>query len=519
METAFSHEKEELERVLSSGNFPRAPLQGKLLRFICQEYFAGRVDQIKEYTLATEVLGRGPDFDQNQDAIVRVEAYRLRKNLKEYYEGVGANNPVRIVLEPGHYVPKFVTRTPTSATAASSATALPLSQGEPPVGGVQLRGGTSVPNVSRPARRIAAWALAGLAAVLTLLFLRWKSHPVQPQEQPLAANAAGLAGASASTEPDDAVRILAGYTRGDYIDRQGKRWTSDRYYSGGEISSQAHQSIARTTDNTMFEQWRHGEFSYDIPLKPGDYELHLFFVEPEFGPDAPHGGGETSRMFDVLVNGKSLLYQFDILGDVGRSETADERVFTNIHPSSDGELHLRFVKRIDYPLVSAIEVVPCLQGKMRPVRIIASDNTYTDRNGNIWLPDRYFEGGRLATDKVSIKGSPDPDLYLSQRFGYFSYSIPVAAGSKYSATLHFTEAYFGPSNPGRGGVDSRLFDVYCNGTVLLRNFDIFKEAGGENRALAKTFHGLVPNDQGKIFFNFVPVRNYPRINAIEVSPE
>jgi hypothetical protein len=361
--------------------------------------------------------------------------------------------------------------------------------------------------------------LAGLAVVLTLLLLRWKPHSVQPLDQPLAANAAGLAGAPASTEPDDAVRILAGYTRGDYIDRQGKRWTSDRYYSGGEISFQAHQSIARTSDNTMFEQWRRGEFSYDIPLKPGDYELHLFFVEPEFGPDAPHGGGETSRMFHVLLSGEPLLSQFDILGDVGRSETADERVFTNIHPSSDGKLHLRFVREIDYPLVSAIELVPCLQGKMRPVRIIASDNTYTDRNGNIWLPDRYFEGGRIVTDKVSIKGSPDPDLYLSQRFGYFSYSIPVAAGSKYSATLHFTEAFFGPGNQGRGGVDSRLFDVYCNGTVLLRNFDIFKEAGGENRALAKTFHGIVPNDQGKIYFNFVPVRNYPRINAIEVSPE
>ena len=169
METTFSHEKEELERVLSSGNFSRAPLQGKLLRFICQEYFAGRVDRIKEYTLATEVVGRGPDFDQNQDAIVRVEAHRLRKNLKGYYEGVGANNPVQIVLELGRYVPKFVTRTRASATAASADTAHPQSQGEPAVGVVQLRGGTSGPNVSRRARRTAAWVLAGLAVVLTLL--------------------------------------------------------------------------------------------------------------------------------------------------------------------------------------------------------------------------------------------------------------------------------------------------------------------------------------------------------------
>ena len=512
MAASFDLEKQELERVLRSRTLPRAPLQGKLLKYICEEFFAGRADRVKEYILATEVFGRGADFDQSQDAIVRVEAHRLRKNLREYYEGEGKNNLIQIVIEPGHHVPKFVTRALTPAINANAASTVAGKEG------ASDQIATANVKRSRLWRFLAIVAGIGCIAVIAGIFLRWRTRSGSPD--PLARdNESGSAASPASAGPDDAIRILAGYTRGEYIDRIGEKWTSDRYYSGGEISSQAHQSIARTTDNTMFEQWRHGEFSYDIPLKPGDYELHLFFVEPEFGPDAPHGGGETSRMFDVLLSGKPLLSQFDILGDVGRSETADERVFTNIHPSSDGKLHLRFVGRIEYPLVSAIELVPCLQGKMRPVRIIASDNSYTDRNGNIWLPDRYFEGGRLATDKVSIKGSPDPDLYLSQRFGYFSYSIPVAAGSKYSATLHFTEAFFGPGNQGRGGVDSRLFDVYCNGAVLLRNFDIFKEAGGENRALAKTFHGIVPNDQGKIFFNFVPVRNYPRINAIEVSPE
>ena len=43
METTFGREKEELERVLGSGNFPRAPLQGKLLKYICEEYLRGKV--------------------------------------------------------------------------------------------------------------------------------------------------------------------------------------------------------------------------------------------------------------------------------------------------------------------------------------------------------------------------------------------------------------------------------------------------------------------------------------------
>ena len=46
-------------------------------------------------------------YDPNIDAIVRVEARRLRAKLKEYYEGPGKNDPVLIGLRPGSYVPIF----------------------------------------------------------------------------------------------------------------------------------------------------------------------------------------------------------------------------------------------------------------------------------------------------------------------------------------------------------------------------------------------------------------------------
>jgi hypothetical protein len=55
--------------------------------------------------------------------------------------------------------------------------------------------------------------------------------------------------------------------------------------------------------------------------------------------------------------------------------------------------------------------------------------------------------------------------------------------------------------------------------ALLRNFDIFKEAGGANRALQKIFRGLEPNAQGKLILRFVPVENYACVNAIEVADE
>jgi len=111
-----------------------------------------------------------------------------------------------------------------------------------------------------------------------------------------------------------------------------------------------------------------------------------------------------------------------------------------------------------------------------------------------------------------------PGLYSNERFGNFSYTFPVAPGT-YTAVLYFTETYHGPSNPGGGGVGNRVFDVYFNGVALLREFDIFKEAGGANRALRREFHGLKPNALGKLVFTFQPIRNYPCVNAIEIIPE
>ena len=90
---------------------------------------------------------------------------------------------------------------------------------------------------------------------------------------------------------------------------------------------------------------------------------------------------------------------------------------------------------------------------------------------------------------------------------------------RYSVTVKFAESWFGPGKPGGGGVNNRVFDVFCNGVALLRNFDVFKEAGGADRALDKTFRGLRSSAQGKLVLSFVPLRNYASVNAIEVIDE
>ena len=82
----------------------------------------------------------------------------------------------------------------------------------------------------------------------------------------------------------------------------------------------------------------------------------------------------------------------------------------------------------------------------------------------------------------------------------------------------FRREVWGPENPGGDGEGTRVFDVFCNGVVLLRDLDVYKEAGGD-RPLVKTFHRHRANAQGKLKLSFVPVKNYASVYAVEVIDE
>jgi len=83
--------------------------------------------------------------------------------------------------------------------------------------------------------------------------------------------------------------------------------------------------------------------------------------------------------------------------------------------------------------------------------------------------------------------------------------------------LHFMEHWFGLQNGRIGGVAGRVLDVSCNGSMLLKEFDIFREAGSE--PLVKTFQHIEPTPPGKIEIYFTPAVNYPSISAPEVITE
>ncbi len=532
----FDLERAELEAVLASESLAKSPNLVRMLRYIGLKSLEGEGHTLKQYNIGVEALGRSPDFDPKQDPIVRVEAQRLREKLKRYYETEGAEHPVVITLPVGHYFPEFIPRAKISVTATrsqsqdtvqeasitSDATSPGLTQ---PPGVLQMDStSTTISEVAAVPQEAGgrAWRwemllafplLALLIGVGALFLTRTRLGRAT-----VALFHAAKVPASVAAGEERAFRILAGSSKEVYVDRLGESWGPDRYYVGGRVFVEPNVLIARAPDSALFKTARVGEFSYKIPLKPGIYELHLYFTETDYGPGTQWGGGEVSRLFHVDMNGKRLFTDFDIFSDAGGNNIADERVIEAVSPASDGYLHLDFIKANEYPVLNALAILPSPSGKIQAIRIVTQDHKHTDQAGRTWGPDRYFSGGRPTTVGQPVAGTQDPSLYSGERYGHFNYAIPVAEGH-YTLVLRFAETYFGPHNPGRGGVGNRLFNVYCNGATLLRTFDIFKEAGGENRAVDKTFHGLQPNAQGKLILTFEPIKDYASINAIEVIEE
>jgi len=281
-------ERAELDAVLASTLFARAPDLSKILKHVCERRFSNQAGAIKEYSIAVEALGRGPDFRPEEDSIVRVQAARLRKHLKRYYETDGARHPLQIRISTTGYKPEFVdagTQKEWAAGAAedrnsnrgpASAPAVPhsLETLQPPGAlgesgpAVVSEGGASpdrrgAPR-SGPSRRKLVFTLALIVAALIAAAVGARAvyrslaasvgMPSAPPAPPIAA-------------PGTDIRV--GFTDPTFLDVAGGTWLGDRYFTGGEVFSRTDSQIRRTFDQSLYRTGRRGSFRYAIPLPRG----------------------------------------------------------------------------------------------------------------------------------------------------------------------------------------------------------------------------------------------------------
>lgn len=109
---ASTAERDLVERVSATPAFTRSVLLTRFLHYICDRKFSGRPEEITEYQIGVQALGRPDSYHPGEDNIVRNYARILRRRLEEYFEGAGRDEPVRIVIPLGHYVPVFEPNVP-----------------------------------------------------------------------------------------------------------------------------------------------------------------------------------------------------------------------------------------------------------------------------------------------------------------------------------------------------------------------------------------------------------------------
>jgi hypothetical protein len=288
-------------------------------------------------------------------------------------------------------------------------------------------------------------------------------------------------------------------------------FAADADFTGGATSGTAHaidaSGVTSPAPQAVYQTNRYGNFSYTFPgLTAGaSYTVRLHFAEEYWTTPG-------SRIFNVVINGKQVLSNFDILAAAGAEYKAVVEQFTAAADSS-GRITVQFATVKDNAQVNGIEILSGTPPPPPPpptgVQINAGGPAVSP-----FAADADFTGGSTVsvTHAIDTSGVTNPApqaVYQSNRYGNFSYAVPgLTAGASYTVRLHFAEEYW--TTPG-----SRIFNVVINGQQVLTNFDILATAGADYKAVVKQF--TIPADStGKITIQFVTVKDNAQVNGIEI---
>ncbi|MHB8971423.1 MAG: malectin domain-containing carbohydrate-binding protein [Pirellulaceae bacterium] len=291
------------------------------------------------------------------------------------------------------------------------------------------------------------------------------------------------------------VRIVCGASQ-DYTDSCGNVWSADKCFSSGSAVASGVKVNGCTPgvgDQALYQFGRAGKvFSYSIPVTAGLYSLRLKFVEPERQMI-------LERPFNLSINGRSALRDFDICQSAGGANEAYEKVFRYLVPDADGNIVLRFsggwdpAQKTDEAIIQAIEILPEIKSA---IRIDAgSDVAFIDWSSSVWSGDFGFDGGVCVTsDSQVTQASPtlyDQDLYRTARSSRNVCYIVSAMPGLYSVHLKFAELWLKEKG-------KRPMHIEINGRRMREAWDPAEAAGELGMAADFRVEDVAPDKDGKI---------------------
>jgi len=111
---------QQIDKLIKSHSLHSSESLCKLLRYLAEHSLDHPGIALKEYQIATEVLGRPSGFDPQSDSTVRVQAGRLRVKLAEYYAHEGPDDPILVEIPKGSYALTFHLRAAKSGVQAAT---------------------------------------------------------------------------------------------------------------------------------------------------------------------------------------------------------------------------------------------------------------------------------------------------------------------------------------------------------------------------------------------------------------
>jgi beta-glucanase (GH16 family) len=293
----------------------------------------------------------------------------------------------------------------------------------------------------------------------------------------------------------------------------GSFFADTNFNGGSAISTEAAIDTslipAPVPPQAVYQTAREGESQYTINnLVPhAAYNVQLQFAETQYSQPG-------DRVFDVAINGQTVLNRFDIFAAAGGENRAVEGNF-KAHADQYGNIVVHLTPRTSQkPLISGLAVTQTADNEPTsgPVSIDAGGGDVGS-----FIADTDFSGGNQASSFASVDTSrisapvPPQAVFQSERWAPSTYTIGgFAPRSSHTVTLYFNEIYW--TEPGQ-----REFNVLINGNQVLTNFDIVGMTGAQNRAIEEQFPATA-NSSGQIVIQFtIGAADQPKVSGMAVD--
>lgn len=220
-----------------------------------------------------------------------------------------------------------------------------------------------------------------------------------------------------------------------YVDTAGNHWEADQEYVRGEwgyIGGDKFVNqvgIDETRDDPLYQSERWGMDSYCFDVPNGKYDIILHFAEIYFLE-------AQRRVMDVLLEGELVLDDFDIFAEVGSRKPCLKQANVEV---KDNYLDIQFVRGIDDPKISAIEIIGTVTINPLPTRrvenaLIMNEGSHVIIPEEFMLDQNYPNPFNMETT-ISFSLPYNADVKL-EIFNLLGQCVKIVQESYYRAGYH-----------------------------------------------------------------------------------